>query len=217
MKTEIQHKTERRTPAEMKLAAKILKLAAKTARREPDPQKIKRAERLSRAAKKSPRFEANRGYSSNADGCPIHYFHTGGQTITGILGEREQQVFMACTYPLVLDDRRVVHVVAHRRLRKIIDHGDYVGRRIRITYDGKLVTRWGGHYEKAYTVELDDGGAPKTGSELAADNKERARNVRRKYLQDVVAAGRTPKPANLKEFAGETWADAALEEAKEGK
>ncbi len=123
---------------------------------------------------------------------------------------------MACTYPVKLDDGRVVRIVGHRRLRQLIDAGDYLGRRIILTYEGKLLTRWGGHYEKLYTISLVEEPRVKI-SQRAADYKEQQRNRRRRELQDMIEAGHTPRPGNLKEFLGEPWAEAALEEAQEAK
>ena len=45
-------------------------------------------------------------------------------------------------------------------------------------------------------------------------NPEAAKAIRRKALQDFIAAGVHPRRKNLIEFRGEPWADAALKEAK---
>jgi predicted DNA-binding protein len=183
MKTDIEHKSKRRTKAEIELAEKLDALAKVTGRKAPDAAKVARAKKLSAAAKKSPRFEGSRGYSS-IDQLPIHYFHRRGETITGVLGEHQQEIFMACTYPVKLDTGRVVRIVAHRRLRQLVETGKYIGRKVTITYEGKMDT-WGGHHEKVYSIDIID----EEGERLEA-LKEAAKNAdSRKVLQEQAAAG----------------------------
>lgn len=148
MKHEIEHRTQRRTKAEIELAGKISTLAAT---KKPDPHKAAKAKRLSEAAKKSPRFEYNRGFSA-VDQLPIYYFHRRGESLTGTLGEPDQEMWRGSTYPLLLDDGRVIRLPGNRMLHKAIQAGDYVGQKVTITYDGKLYYRYGGHYQKTYTI-----------------------------------------------------------------
>lgn len=150
MRREIEHRTKRRTKAEIELADKIAKLAAK---KKPDPNKMARAARMTAAAKKSPRFEYNRGFSV-IDDLPIHYFHDRGESVVGILGEPGEEMWRGSTYPLVLDTGRIIRLPGNRLLHKAIQTGDFVGQRVKITYEGKHYYRYGGHYQKVYSVEL---------------------------------------------------------------
>ncbi len=140
----------RRSPAEKKLAEEIT-AQAKTKR--PDPAKFARAKRYAEEATRSQRFEYNRLQSTH-DGLPIHYFHDVGESVVGILGEPSQEMWKGWTYPLVQDDGRVIRLPGNRRLLKAIDKADAIGQRVKITYKGKLFTRYGGHYEKVYLLEL---------------------------------------------------------------
>lgn len=123
------------------------------AKKKADPNKHARAQRLTKAAEKSPRFEYNRGFSV-IDQLPIHYFHDRGETLTGILGEPGQEIWHGSTYPLLLDSGRVVRLPGNKNLSKLIQAGDYIGLRVTIEYRGKKYIRYGGHYEKIYKIEL---------------------------------------------------------------
>lgn len=224
MQHEIVHKTARRTPAEKRTADEIDKLKPKI-----DLAAERKATRLVAAAKRSSRYEFNRGYSS-VDEAPIRYFYHKGESITGILGSAQPEQFMECTFPVKQEDGRIVRIVAHRRLRQIVDVGKYVGRNVTIVYQGRLLTRWGGHNEKLYEVHA--AGEPPVSTEapagsMGAENERRAREradetraSRRDWLKEVVARNRTLSAKTLKqlqEFTGEAWADRAIAHAKEGK
>ncbi len=209
MRHGITHKTERRSSAEVKLADAIDQLAATLKLQALDRAAAARAHRLTQAGLKSPLFENNRGYSA-VDQLPIYYFHTQGDSVTGILGEPQQEPFMASTYPLRLESGRVIRIVAHRLLRKIVTTGKYVGRNVTITYLGKKQTRWGGHYEKLYEVKF------------AGDKPTDPTNDVRKGLQVLIEKLGKGRPDArlvklLESFAGEAWADEAIAKAKEGK
>lgn len=164
MKREIEHRTQRRSSAEKKLADALL---AKAVQRKADPDKFSRAARLTRAAVKSPRHEYNRFFSC-VDQLPIHYFHAVGESLTGILGEPDQEMWRGSTYPLLLDDGRVVRLPGNRMLHKLIDAADCIGQRVTITYKGKLYYRYGGHYQKVFSLEPAplDAAMTKKGREL---------------------------------------------------
>jgi hypothetical protein len=164
MKHEIEHRTQRRTRAEIELAERIEALAKK---KKPNPAAFGRAARASAAAKRSPRYEYNRGFSV-IDQLPIRYFHKRGDSVVGVLGEPGQELWFGSTYPLKLDDGRVIRLPSNRLLHKRIQEADAIGVRVKITYDGKLYYRYGGHYQKAYTIELLDGHAPTGGEPTVA-------------------------------------------------
>ncbi len=174
MKREIDHRTKRRSSAEKNLAEKLL---AHASTRKADPNKFSRAGRLSKAAQKSPRFEYNRFFSI-IDDLPIHYFHSVGESITGILGEPGQEMWRGSTYPLLvheingtpIDGERVIRLPGNRMLHKLIDAAECIGQRVTITYKGKLFYRYGGHYQKVYDLQpapLDEA-MTKKGRELLA-------------------------------------------------
>lgn len=122
-------------------------------RKPASPAKFKRhAERL-QAVTESDRFEFSRGKSC-VDGRPIHYFRTVGESVTGILAEPESELWKGVTYKLVKDDGTIIRLPGNRRLNKAIKTTDCLYQRVRITYKGKLYTRFGGHYEKVYSIEL---------------------------------------------------------------
>ena len=141
------HRHERRSPAEVKLANQLTKLAATS---KPDKQKFAAAAKITKAALKSPRFEFNRGYSK-IDDLPIWCFHRPGETLTGILGAPGPDCWGGNTYPLVLDDKRVVRIPGNKRLQQLITKVEAVGKRVIIIYHGKRKGRHG-YYEKEYEL-----------------------------------------------------------------
>lgn len=177
-----EHKTQRRTKAEIQLVNQLDELAQQTAQKPLDPEKIARAKKLTAAAKKSPRYEYNRGYST-IDQLPIMYFYAKGESVTGVLGEHHPEQRMACTYPIRLDDGRGVRIFAHRRLRQLVETGGYIGRKVTITYQGKLFT-WGSHYEKLYDIDVIDEEAEKQQALLEA-----AKNADSHKVLEAAAAG----------------------------
>jgi hypothetical protein len=165
---------EAKTPA----AESVAQIKAKAATRKPDANRFRRAARYADAAMQSDRYELSRSKSS-VDGLKIHYFRVEGESVTGILAEPERELWKGVTYRLVQDDGTVVRLPGNKRLTKAIEKADAIYQRVKITYHGKLYTRFGGHYEKVYTLEaapLDHDLGPK-GRELlgkaAADAKAR--------------------------------------------
>jgi hypothetical protein len=225
MQHEIVHKTARRTPAEKRTADEIDKLKPVV-----DLIAERQAARLVAAAKRSSRYEFNRGYSS-IDEAPIRYFYHKDESITGIIGPAQPETFMECTFPIKGEDGRITRIVAHRRLRQVVEMGKYIGRNVTIVYKGRLLTKWGGHCEKLYEVHA--AGEPPVSTEapagsMGAENEraarqraEETRQTRRDFYKEVVARNRVITSAKtlkgLKEFTGEAWADQAIARAKEGK
>jgi hypothetical protein len=143
--------THRRSPGEKALAEEIAQKAKK--RKPPSAEKFRKAKRYCEAAQKSDRFEFRRSRSS-VDGLPIHYFRTPGETLTGIIGEPQAEVWGPSSYPFLLDDGRLIRVPGNRRLALAIRKADALFQRIKITFKGKLWTKTFGHCEKVYLVEL---------------------------------------------------------------
>jgi hypothetical protein len=154
---------QRRSPAEKKLADEILSQVKAGG----DEVKFKAAQRYTNAAMKSERFEFSRLRSAH-DGLPIRYFRTPGESLTGFLGPPAQEIWKGSTYPLVLDDGRVIRLPGNRRLKLAIEKADCLYQRITITYVGKLFTRFGGHYEKVYRIDA----APFSGEKTTAAGAE---------------------------------------------
>ena len=197
-----------------------------------------RGARRSLAAVRSERFEWNRS-KSTIDGRPIHYFRTRGESLTGVLGAAEFELWKGVSYKLILDDGSVVRLPGNRQLNKLIRDAKCVYLRVRVEYLGKryLTSR---HYEKCYAIHpapLKDESIldTKAGREALANleqltglkaargsratkandtrTPEHKREARRKFVKNMVAQGHTFKRETLKEFAGEPWADKALKEA----
>lgn len=124
----------------------------KAAKRKLDPAKLKKVAKYSDAAEANPRFEFSRGKSA-VDGLPIHYFRVPGDYVVGVLCPPDQELWKGVTYKLVQDDDTIVRLPGNRRLTKAIEKADALYTRVKITYLGKLHTKWGGHYEKVYRVE----------------------------------------------------------------
>jgi hypothetical protein len=139
---------KKREPRKTETAEEIL---AKAAQRKPDPEKFARVQERADAAIQSDRFEFSRSKSC-VDGLLIHYFRTVGESVTGVLAAPESELWKGVTYKLVQDDGVVVRLPGNRRLNKAIKTADCLYQRVTITYLGKLYTRFGGHYEKVYTV-----------------------------------------------------------------
>lgn len=144
------HKTERRTPAEKRLAEE---LQARAVRQKPDPEKFRAAARLTKAAMRSPLHEYNRDFSV-IDQLPIKRFYDRGDTVVGILGEPGTEMYFGQSYPLALDDGRVIRLPGNAMLHKLIKKTDAIGKHVRITYEGKKYYRYGqSHYMKTYSIE----------------------------------------------------------------
>lgn len=140
-------------PSEKQIVKQIREHAGRS---KPDPEAFAAGKRYSAATMRSRRFNYDR---RTADGAVIHYFHTPGESLTGVLGESQKAQIPRGTsasfeylFPLVLDDDSLVYLPNNRRLRKLIDKSKCLWQRITITYKGKLMTNHG-HYEKVYTVE----------------------------------------------------------------
>ncbi len=144
------HRTQqRRSTAERQLAQKIENLADG---KKGDPELFAQGEKMTAAALASHRFEFSRARSS-VDTLPIHYFHDVGDSVVGILGESQPEIWKAVTYPLLLDDGRVIRLPGNRRLAKLIQTTHAVGLRVKITYLGKF-NKCGLWYEKCYSIKL---------------------------------------------------------------
>jgi hypothetical protein len=139
---------KKRVPKETETADEIL---AKATTRKPNPEKFARVQEHVDAAVASDRFEFSRTKSC-VDGLPIHYFRTVGESVTGVLASPESELWKGVTYKLVQDDGAVIRLPGNRRLNKAIKTADCLYQRVTITYLGKLYTRFGGHYEKVYTI-----------------------------------------------------------------
>ncbi|MCU0916908.1 MAG: hypothetical protein MUC88_20460 [Planctomycetes bacterium] len=132
------------------------------------------------------------------------------------------------------DGGQLLRLPGNRLLNKIIKDADCTYQRVTITYKGKRY-KTGRHYEKVYEItaaplagaqilDTKDGRQTLAKAAQVAQRKptpkptprsspEQAKGVRRKYVQDMIAAGHHPRRKVLAEFAGESWADAALKEA----
>jgi hypothetical protein len=174
----------KRTPAEKKLADPLL---IESVVHEPDPNAFARAAKYADAAEKSRHYERTR-LRSTIDNLPIHYFHKIGESITGILGEPQGELWMASTYPLALDDGTVVRLPGNRRLMRAIQLAKCIGQRITIIYRGKLY-RPGGHYEKIYRLEP----APWTLKEAEQAKERRVGEMVKHGLEKKAQAGQSEK------------------------
>jgi len=153
----------------------------KAAKRKLDPAKLKKVAKYTDAAEKNPRFEFSRGKSA-VDGLPIHYFRTPGEFVVGVLCAPDQELWKGVTYRLVQDDDTIIRLPGNRRLTKAIEKADALYTRVKITYVGKLNTKWGGHYEKVYRIE----DAPKDHTLSVAG---------RKLIEQAAAEAKTRKAA----------------------
>jgi hypothetical protein len=124
----------------------------KAAKRKLDPARLAKVAKVAAAATNNPRFEFSRSKSA-VDGLPIHYFRVAGESVVGILCPPDQEIWKGVTYKLVQDDDTIVRLPGNRRLTKAIEKADALYCRVKITYLGKLNTKFGGHYEKVYTIE----------------------------------------------------------------
>jgi len=183
-KTKANGKVKQADSRERPTATQIVKqIREHASRTTPDPVKFAAGARYSTATMKSRRFNYDR---RTADGAIIHYFHTPGETLVGVLGESQKAQIPRGTsasfeylFPLVLDDDSLVYLPNNKRLRKVIDKAKCLFQRIKITYEGRLATAYG-HYEKVYSVEpapLGKDGVGPAGRELlkkaAADAKSK--------------------------------------------
>lgn len=109
-----------------------------------------RGARRSLAAVRSSRHEWNRS-KSTIDGLPMHYFRTPGETVTGIVGPAEFELWKGLSYRFILDDGSVGRLPGNRQLNKLIKDTKCQYLRVRIEYLGKewLTSR---HYQKTYAI-----------------------------------------------------------------
>ncbi len=229
-------KTTVEKEAKSRKAESVEEILAKAKATKYDMLAFARGARRSLAAVRSERYEWNRT-KSTIDSLAIHYFRTPGETLTGILGPAEFELWKGVSYRLILDDGSVVRLPGNRQLNRLIKDSGCVYLRVRIEYLGKrwLTTR---HYEKCYAIHpaplkdesiLDTKAGRETMAKLgllhqsrvnrrptkANDTRtaEQKKDARRKFLKHMSAAGHNFAPATLREFKGEPWAEKAIEEA----
>jgi len=193
-KAKVKQGEQRERPTEKQIVKQIREHAERTG---PDPVKFAAGVRYSQASKRSRRFNYDR---RTADGAIIHYFHTPGEYLIGVLGESQKAQIPRGTsasfeylFPLVLDDDSLVYLPNNKRLRKVIDLAKCLFQRIKITYEGKIATSHG-HYEKVYTVEpapLGKEGVGAAGRTILS--KAMAEATTNKAGKDRVTSGRRAK------------------------
>ena len=84
-------------------------------------------------------------------GCRFYRFKKRGDTIEGKLSKGIKNFRQPTSYPLKLDSGEIVEIVGNRILHALIQRGELVGQRVRITFIGSEAT-FAGHYRKVYRV-----------------------------------------------------------------
>jgi len=157
------------TPAEV-----IAGIRATAAEVRPDPKKFKAAGKHTEKLTSSKDFNWDR---KAPDGVAVHYFHTIGESLTGVIGQSQRASFMRGKrvdfehlIPIVLDDDALLYLPNNKHLREIIKKADCWFQRVTVTYLGKKPTSHG-HYIKVYSVEpapLGKDGVGKAGRRVVA-------------------------------------------------
>jgi hypothetical protein len=86
----------------------------------------------------------------------------GDETSGQIIGHAITNIRRNSSYPLKLNDGRVIEFFANKQLHGIIRDFELVRSHVRIVYIGRNYQSWGGHAAKVYRVYKID---PATGSE----------------------------------------------------
>lgn len=84
-------------------------------------------------------------------GCRFHRFKQRGESIEGMLGFPIVNFRQGTSYPLQLDDGKIIEVVANKLLHRQINKGRLCGQRVKIQYEGKEFIGFGLH-RKVYRV-----------------------------------------------------------------
>ena len=86
-------------------------------------------------------------------GAEFFIFKRKSDSIEGqICGHAIQNIRRSASFPIKLEDGRVVEIFANKLLHRIITKNDLVFSRVRITYIGRQHTGYGGHWRKIYRV-----------------------------------------------------------------
>ncbi len=86
-------------------------------------------------------------------GSEFFIFKRKGDSLEGVIcGHAIQNIRRSNSYPIKLDDGRVVEIFAGRLLHRIIIKHELLFSRVRIVYIGRQATGFGGHWRKIYRV-----------------------------------------------------------------
>ena len=92
-------------------------------------------------------------------GTEFFIFRCKGDFLEGkICGHAIQNIRRSSSFPIKLDDGRVVEIFAGRLLHRIIMKNELVFSRVRIVYIGRQHTNFAGHQRKIYRVYKITGG-----------------------------------------------------------
>ena len=86
-------------------------------------------------------------------GIEFFIFRQQGDSIEGtICGHAITNFRRSSSYPIKLDDGRIVEIFGNKLLHRIIERGELIFSRVRIQYIGREYTNFGGHARKIYRV-----------------------------------------------------------------
>jgi len=91
-------------------------------------------------------------FERGRDGAEIFRFKRRGDELVGTLGRPITNLQNPTSYPIKLDDGKIVEFFGSRLLHKIIRDGELIGARIRIVFIGWQHTGYQSHKRKVYRV-----------------------------------------------------------------